>query len=57
MASNRHPLLPPSSLSLLIKQDTNIVLSFSLLNARLPLVCTILEAHKWNNLVPSVMAP
>lgn len=40
-----------------MKQDAKLVLSFSLLNAGLPLVCTILEAHKWNNLVLSVMAP
>lgn len=45
------------SLCFLIKQDTNIILSFSLLNASLPLVCTILEAHKWNNLVLSIMGP
>lgn len=57
MTISRHCPLPSSSLSLLIKQDTQLVLSFSHLNASFPLVCTILEAHKWNNLVLSVMAP
>lgn len=45
------------ALSFLVKQDAKLVLSFSLLNASLPPVCPILEAHKWNNLVLSVMAP
>lgn len=53
MASTTHPLLSSNPLSLLIKK----ILSFSFLNASLPLVCIILEAHKWNNLVPSVIAP
>lgn len=50
-------LISHLALSFLMKQDAKLVLSFSLLNAGLPLVCTILEAHKWNNLVLSVMAP
>lgn len=51
MASDRHPLLPFHT------QDTKIVYLFFPLNASIPLVYTILEAQKWNNLVLSVMPP
>lgn len=57
LARHTHPPPPPPPTSLLINQDNRIVSSFSLVNASLRPVCIIVEAHRWNNLAPSVMAP